>query len=116
MRMRSLAALKLGAQRGHFQHGFGRMPALIALAATSAGQRLLHRLAREHTEGTWHTRAERDLLNSAGSLGAHIVVVIGLATNHSAKARDALEASGLRRVACRKRQLEGAWHVEHLHI
>ena len=108
--------MQLRAQRGHPQHRLGGVSALIALAAAGAGQRLLHRLAREHSKRTWHAGVERYLLDPAGGLGADVVVVAGLAPDHCSQTGHAGETARLRRVAGGQRQLEGTWHVEHLDV
>lgn len=90
------------------------MPALIALRAAGACKRLLDRLASEHAKRARHKRRQRDLLDAAGSGAADVLVMVCLTPYHRAEASDAIEAPGARGVACGKRQLEGAWHLEAL--
>ena len=72
--------------------------ALVALAAASARERLLHRLAREHAERAWHAGVQLHSHQAPRRLRADEVVVVGLAADHGPQAGDAREAAAARGV------------------
>src|SRR3954471_754268 len=81
------------------------------MVAARARERLLHALHGEDAERARHARAQLDVLDPARRLGAHVVVVIRLAADDGAEARDAGDAAGLREVESGERQLVRARHV-----
>src|SRR6476620_12769333 len=60
------------ADQRHPHHGDGGASALIALVPAQAGQRLVHRLAGDHPEGTRNPGRELDVLDAAGGLRADV--------------------------------------------
>ena len=77
-----------------------------ACSMFSTGERR-SRTARRCRSETW---------DPARGLGAHVVVVRGLAADHRAEAHDARVAARLGRVLGGQRQLERARHVEHVDV
>src|SRR5215208_3027574 len=105
------AVLALGQavlQQRHPHDRVGGSLSLIAFVTPGSRQGLLHRVAGENPERTRNAGRELRVLDSACSLAAHVVVVIGLTANHRPETGDAREAAGLAAPPGSERQLEGA--------
>src|ERR1700676_2648543 len=100
---RSLRALELSRELGHFYGGETCLKTFVAALESGAIDGLLEGVACEHTENDGQTGVHLRELQSPRGFGANVIVVSRLAAQDATNSDERIETAGGGQLFCRER-------------